>query len=83
MVVAMNAKHRKKIDILLSEAEQRKKTAEERYLDAVIKAMPTDELRELCDLFDEDPDSPRIDEIFTAAKERIRHGNKSIRNKKN
>ena len=79
----MNAKNRKKIDVLLSEAERRKKTAEERYLDAVIEAMPIDELRELCDLFDEEPDSPRIDEIFTVAKERVKYGNKGIRNKEN
>ena len=83
MVAVMNVKHRKKIDVLLNEAERRKKTAEERYLDAVIEAMPIDELRELCDLFDEEPDSPRIDEIFAAAKERVRYGNKDIRNKEN
>lgn len=79
----MNAKQRKQIDGLLNQAEVRKRYAQQRHLEKVVKSMPTDELREICDLFDDDPDSPRIEEIFKTAERRLKYGNKSIRSKKN
>ena len=69
-------KGKKQIDERLKIAESRMKTKKEKFIDAVYEAMTTDELVELIELLEEEPDNPRIDEILAAGEERVRNGHK-------
>lgn len=79
----MAMKGKKQIDERLKKAENHMKTKEERFIEAVYEAMTTNELVELIELLEEEPDNPRIDEILAAGEERVRSGHKSKSFEKN
>ena len=70
-------KGKKQIDERLKKAESHMKTKEEKFIEAVYEAMTTDELIELIDLLEEEPENPRIDEILAAGEGRVGNGHKS------